>query len=187
MIVQLTGKIVEKNLEHIVLDVGGVGYMVYVTPDTLSKTPNPGEQTTLKTHLAVRENAMDLYGFLERNDLELFKMLITISGVGPKSALAILGLADSQTLMQAISENNIDYLTKVSGIGKKSAQKIVLELRDKVGNVAGSDMLQDDADVLEALVSMGYSAQEARNTIKHIDKNITNAQDRIKAALKAIN
>lgn len=185
MIIQLTGTVGLKDPEYIVLDVGGVGYKVFVTPETLAQTPEK-KKVTLWTHLAVRETAMDLYGFLTQKDLLFFELLIGISGVGPKSALSILSLADVETLTNAVSEGDTSYLTKVSGIGAKSAKKIVLELQDKVGKSVGTEAMKEDADTLDALISMGYSTSEARDALKQVPKDITGASKRLKHALKLL-
>lgn len=185
MIIQLTGKVTFKEPEFLILDVEGVGYKVHVSPDTLANTPEHKE-ILLWTHQAVRETALDLYGFLNRSDLVFFELLIGISGVGPKSALSILSMADVETLTQAISEGDTSYLTKVSGIGAKSAKKIVLELSDKIGKTVGHSSLKEDADTLDALVSMGYSTSEARDALKVVGKEVTGANDRLKAALKTL-
>jgi len=185
MITQLRGKIQGKDPEYCILDVGGVGYKVFVTPETLAKTPEEKE-VLLWTHLAVRETSMDLYGFLTREDLVFFELLIGISGVGPKSALGILGMADVQTLTTAVSEGDTSYLTKVSGIGAKSAQKIVLELSDKVGKISSNGFLKEDADTIDALSAMGYSVSEARSALKEVPRDVIGASERLKQALKLL-
>ena len=140
------------------------------------------------THLAVRENALDLYGFIERSELEFFEMLITISGIGPKSALGILSVAPVDTLRRAISSGDTSYLTKVSGIGRKNAEKIVVELRDKLGaidaNAGGT--LREEVDALSALEALGYSAREAREALKAVGNNAISTQEKLKAALKSL-
>ena len=185
MITQLRGIVAGKDPEYIILDVGGVGYKVFVTPETLAHTPE-NQEVTLWTHLSVRETALDLYGFLNLPDLRFFELLIGISGVGPKSALSILSLADVPTLTSAISQGDTSYLTKVSGIGAKSAKKIVLELSDKVGKTAEDGSLKEDADALDALAAMGYSVAEAREALKNVPKDVTGASERLKHALKIL-
>ena len=189
MIGQLTGNIKDRSGGEITLDVNGVGYLLRVTSDTFQKLAATETPVTLLTHLAVRENALDLYGFLAKEELEFFKMLISISGIGPKTAIAILSIADVNTISSAIAEGNGAYLTKVSGIGRKIAEKIVLELRDKVGalehdRTGGS--LGEDADVLEALKSLGYGMREARDALKQIPKEAAGASERLKIALKIL-
>lgn len=182
MFIQLRGVVAHKDPAYIVLDVAGVGYKVYVTPHTLAHTPE-NEEATLWTHLAVREQSLDVYGFLTQSDLEFFELLIGVSGVGPKSALGILSIADANTLRAAITQGDTTYLTKVSGIGAKSAKKIVLELGDKLGSrVEGN--LAHDADAIDALTTMGYSLPEAREALKAVPADVTGASERLKSALK---
>ncbi|PCH91905.1 Holliday junction branch migration protein RuvA [Candidatus Kaiserbacteria bacterium] len=185
MIIQLRGIVVAKDPEYIILDVQGVGYKVFVTPETLAHTPE-NKESTLWTYLSVRETSLDVYGFLDRETLIFFELLIGISGVGPKSALSILGLTDVATLSSAIAAGDTSYLTKVSGIGAKSAQKIILELSDKVSKVAGNPALREDADTIDALTSMGYTIMEAREALKQVPKDVTGASDRLKQALKSL-
>jgi len=185
MIIQLRGTVVSKDPEYIILDVSGIGYKVYVTPETLANTPE-NKEVTLWTHLAVRETALDIYGFLTREYLLFFELLIGISGVGPRSALAILGLADVATLTSAITEGDISYLTKVSGIGAKSAKKIVLELSDKVGSIAPNPSLKEDAEAVDALSAMGYTLTEAREALKAVPRDVIGASERLKHALKVL-
>lgn len=190
MISQLEGKIEELTDGFVIISVNGVGYKVYVTSDTVKKLGEKvGEKIILKTHLAVRETALDLYGFLENEDLRFFEMLISISGIGPKSALAILSVADTKTLRKAVSAEDSSYLTKVSGIGKKNAEKIIIELRDKIGaidNAKDSALLKDEMETLEALEALGYSAGQAREALKNIPKSATNTNERLKEALKTL-
>ncbi|MCR4330264.1 MAG: Holliday junction branch migration protein RuvA, partial [Patescibacteria group bacterium] len=143
---------------------------------------------SLWTHLAVRETSLDLYGFLEQPELEFFEMLITISGIGPKSALGILSVAPIDTIKHAIASGDTSYLTKVSGIGKKNAEKIVVELRDKLGGAHALDgtMLKEDADVVAVLQSIGYSVKEARDALKGISKDTVGTSEKIKEALKQL-
>lgn len=185
MIIQLHGTVTGKDPEYVILDVHGVGYKVFVTPETLAHSPE-NKEITFWTHLSVRETALDVYGFLKRDDLLFFELLIGISGVGPKSALSILSLADVATLTSAISEGDTSYLTKVSGIGAKSAKKIVLELSDKIGTIAEQPSLKEDADTLDALTAMGYSVSEARSALKEVSKDVVGANARLKQALKSL-
>lgn len=189
MIGQLTGTVAFVGANFFILTVSGVGYKVFATIDTLralGKTKDDGAKVW--THLAVRENALDLYGFIERSELEFFEMLITISGIGPKSALGILSVAPVDTLRRAISSGDTSYLTKVSGIGRKNAEKIVVELRDKLGaidaNAGGT--LREEVDALSALEALGYSAREAREALKAVGNNAISTQEKLKAALKSL-
>jgi holliday junction DNA helicase RuvA len=189
MISRLTGTIVHSDLKYLVLDVQGVGYKVAVGPDIFSKMDKKGP-ITLWTYLAVREDAMDLYGFISLAELKFFELLITISGIGPKTAMGILNVASVHSLETAIQTQDTTHLTKVSGIGKKMAEKIVLELKDKViessGSAESQAIMKNDADALEALKSLGYSPTEARDALKELPKSITKTNDKIKEALKIL-
>ncbi|MFH1956709.1 MAG: Holliday junction branch migration protein RuvA [Patescibacteria group bacterium] len=189
MIAQLRGKISFRGDKFIILDVNGIGYKVFVTPEILKKSRGKTE-FLVWTHLHVREDILDLYGFLEHSELKLFEMLISVSGIGPKSALGIIGVAPIDTLKRAISAGETNYLTKVSGIGKRNAEKIIIELREKLGGdefLEGRDeLLKDEQDVLAALESLGYSLRDAREALKNVPPEITGAQNRIKHALKQL-
>ena len=185
MIGQLTGKIVRHEGRFVILEVGGVGYKVFVSTETFSQLKNQTETITLMTHLVVREDALDLYGFIDQTELDFFELLIGISGVGPKSALSILSLAPPETLRKAISSGNTQYLTQVSGIGRKIAEKIVLELRDKIGALEGEDNnLEQEAEAIMAMEALGYSTREAREALRQLPPEITDTGAKIKEALK---
>ncbi len=188
MISHLSGIVLKKDIGFIILDVAGVGYKVYVSNATLSDIPAEGSaKVGLYTHLAVRENSMELYGFSDQNEMSLFELLIGVSGIGPKSALAILSLASAETLQTAISRSDTSYLTKVSGIGKKTAEKIVLELRDKVGAVGlSAPELKEDGDVIEVLMSLGYPRDDAREALKGVTPEATGTSARVKEALRVL-
>ena len=184
MIGSIKGKIILKRDKFIIVEVGGIGYKINASPDTLLKI-KIGEEVHLFTHLHVREDAQDLYGFLEYGELEFFEMLIGVSGIGPKGALAILSVAPIETLKRAISTQDISYLTKISGIGRTTAEKIVLELREKVGEEKEGVSLQGEIDVLEALKSLGYSQMEAREALKKVSTEKDTGK-KIKEALKIL-
>lgn len=187
MIFHIRGKISLKETKFVVIDANGIGYKVSVTGDTLQKIGLEGKEVFLWTYLAVRENAMDLYGFFDKESLDFFELLITsVSGIGPKTALSILNVATVETLRNAISSGDTSYLTKVSGIGKKNAEKIVLELRDKIGKFEGQSTVSEEVDVVEALKSLGYSQNEAREALKKIDKKISGTGEKVKAVLKIL-
>jgi len=182
MITKIKGIVDFVGNGFIVLDVSGVGYKVYASVETMRMLNKKKDgETSLWTHMAVRENSMDLYGFIEQAELELFELLITISGIGPKSALGILNVAPVDTLRKAVSSGDTTYLTKVSGIGKKIAEKIVLELRDKLVTTADDKTsdLRSEGDALEALVSLGYSERDAREALKQVPKEIEGAGARL--------
>ncbi len=187
MIGSLNGTIRNKELGFLVVDVSGVGYRVAVTVETALGLA-AGSPVFLWTYLAVRENALDLYGFLDKETLDIFELLITVSGIGPKTALNILNVASPQMLRQAVASSDTSYLTKVSGIGKKNAEKIVLELKNKLKTTkedVNIDM-RSEGDVLEALISLGYSERDARGALKRVDKNIKDTGGRVRAALKIL-
>lgn len=190
MIKHLSGTVLKKELGSVIVDVSGVGYCVHVSNATLSDiAPETGSPVSLWTHLAVRETSMELFGFADREELSLFEMLIDVSGIGPRSALAILSLATVETLRTAIGAGDLAYLTKVSGIGKKTAEKIVLELRDKIGNVgATAPELKEDGDVIEVLMSLGYSRDDARDAVRKIPTTTEaiGTSARVKEALRIL-
>lgn len=188
MIGSIKGKIIFKTDKFLIVETGGVGYKVSVSPNTLSKVKKIGGEMSFWIHTQVREDALDLYGFLEREELEFFEMLINVSGIGPKGALSILGIASIETLRKAISTGDTAYLTKISGIGKKTAEKIVIELRDKIANgisEEGGTSLQGELDALEALKSLGYSQNEAREALKKVSTS-DDTNSKIREALKIL-
>ncbi|MBU0612221.1 Holliday junction branch migration protein RuvA [Patescibacteria group bacterium] len=185
MIGSIKGKIILKTDKFLVVETGGVGYKINVSPDTLSRSLKTNDDIFLWTHTHVREDALDLFGFLEMEELRFFEMLISVSGIGPRSALTVLSIASIETLRKAISSNDIAYLTKISGIGRKTAEKIVIELRDKIGKDDKDVSLRDELDALEALKSLGYSQIDAREALKKITPDgDTNAK--IREALKIL-
>src|SRR3989344_3566595 len=145
MIGSLDGTVVGLIRGSVIIDVHGVGYRVAVTPDTLTSI-REGEAARLWTYLAVRENAQDLYGFLHKDDLQWFELLLTVSGIGPKSALSILSAVDTSSLKRAIETNDAGSLARAHGVGKKTADKIVLELQEKVGAVDTKGGVGDSGD-----------------------------------------
>lgn len=189
MIAYIKGKILLRGEKYVILETNGIGYKIFAMPETIKNTKKDNE-VSFWTHLHVREDAMEIYGFLEYSEVELFEMLINISGIGPKSALGVLSLAPVDTLKRAISSEDTSYLTKVSGIGRKIAEKIVLELKDKMGGGKIDNItdpaLKEEGDVLQALQSLGYSLREAREALKQVPNNIEGANNRIKEALKLL-
>ncbi len=171
-----------------IIEVGGVGYAVRVPLAFVSSMRAASGEVSLYIHTAVREDAIDLYGFSEADDLVFFKQLTSVSGIGPKSALGILNVAEAKTLKRSIAGGDTSMLTKVFGIGKKSAERIVVELRDKLmeessarGDVAGSG---EDGEVIEALMALGYSASESRKALKEVPEETKGVHERLSAALK---
>lgn len=186
MIGTLSGTLRHKDLNALVVDVSGVGYKVLV-PTEIALEAVPNSPISLWTHLAVRETSLELFGFLDKETLDTFELLITISGIGPKGALGILNVATPALLRQAVASGDTTYLTRVSGIGKKKAEKIVLELKDKLKTTKEDTLdTRSEGDALEALVSLGYSERDARDALKKVAKDVEGASERVKAALKLL-
>lgn len=189
MIGHIEGKIIYIDEKYIVVSAHGVGYKLFVSPENINGT-NIGDQASFFTYMAVRENSLDLYGFKDIEEKDFFELLLDVSGIGPKSALSILSIASIDTLKQAIATGDTGYLNKVSGIGRKTAEKIVIELRDKMkAHKKDGDMpssLRGESDVIEALKTLGYSQNEARDVMKQIPASIEGTNARIKEALKIL-
>ncbi|OHA14234.1 MAG: Holliday junction DNA helicase RuvA [Candidatus Tagabacteria bacterium RIFCSPLOWO2_01_FULL_39_11] len=187
MITLLEGNVVFKTDKFLVVNAGGVGFKVFLGLETIKSLPQKSEKIKLWTHLYMRENGLELYGFLGYAELEFFEILIQISGIGPKSALGVLGVAPLDTLKRAVASGESSYLTRVSGIGKKTAERIIIELRDKLGGKGGAEFqFKEDEEVFDALKSLGYSANQAREAIKNIPEEIKSIQTRLKEALKIL-
>lgn len=189
MISKLDGKIVYVSEKFLVINVVGVGYKVSPTSDILT-TAKIDNDISLWIYTAVRENAIELYGFRNMDELSFFELLLDVSGIGPRSALGILGIAPIETLRRAIATGDTTYLNKVSGIGRKTAEKIIVELRDKFAMYKDDSLsdgeIRDEEDVLEALKSLGYSQNEARDALKKISNETKGANARIKEALRLL-
>lgn len=183
MIGKLTGILEDAAPGYALVGVGGVGYTVRVP---LSLSLRAGDPVSLFIYTAVRDDAIDLYGFVSPSDIAFFKQLMSVSGVGPKTALGIMGVSDISTLKRHIGAGDPSALTKIFGIGKKSAERIVVELRDKLASEAGGAAVLGGADgeVIEALIALGYSAQESRRALQEAGKNAEGTQARLQAALK---
>ena len=186
MIGYIKGKIVQIGLSRAVVETAGVGYIVHSTAATLEKKRS-GEGVELWIHTAVRETDISLYGFEEEEDLIMFEKLLGVSGIGPKSALAILGVAGIRALEEAVISGNNSVLTKIAGIGKKTADKIVLELSGKVASSGKmSESLKDDLDVFEALKALGYRENQIQEALKEMPEKAEGANEKIKQALKIL-
>ena len=187
MIISLEGKVSFKGLRYVIIDVGGIGYKIFVGSETLRKIPRVDEKIKIFTSLYVRENSLDLYGFLALAEMELFETLNGVSGVGPKTALGVLSVGSVDMLKKAIASGETSYLTKVSGIGRKTAERIVIELREKMGKgLEGSEEFRHEEDVLDALRSLGYSLREAREALNKVPQEMKGVSERIKAALNIL-
>jgi len=187
MIAMLQGKIELKTDKFVILNINGVGYKIFCSMAILEKLSNKGEEVKLFIHLYHRENFLDLYGFLSFEELEFFEMLISISGIGPKAGLSVLSIASIKDLKASIASGQVSLLTKVSGIGKKTAERVILELSGKI-LVSGGEVskLMDDDETIDALVSLGYANRQAREALKQVSGKIKGTTNRIKEALKIL-
>lgn len=187
MIAHITGKIIDIQERFLVVDVNGIGYKVFVSSDTISQI-SINQNVSLFTFLAVREDALDLYGFITDEERAFFELLLSVSGIGPKSALSILSVTAIDTLKKAIATGDTSYLNKVSGIGRKTAEKIVIELRDKLkAHINDTHTnLRGDHDAIDALKALGYSQNEAREALKDLSPDIVDISGKIKEALKRL-
>lgn len=188
MISAIEGVVLGQLPNSLIVNVSGVGYRVFVTADTLSRHVER-DAVMLWTHLVVREDAMELYGFLSRDELSFFELLLLVSGIGPRSALGIVGLGNLDKVKSAIAAGDSKYLSTVSGIGKKSAEKIVVELRDKISSMETFETgmrnnHSGEEDVVEALKALGYTPAEAREALGHIPDTTIETKARLKEALK---
>ncbi len=187
MIGFLEGTLIDSSEKTLLLNVSGVGYRLFVTTDTIERVRRQKEgSVSFYTYLAVRENALDLFGFLTQKELTFFELLITIPGIGPKSALTILGVSSVDALSSAVATGDTAYLTKISGIGRKTAEKIVLELRGKTGSESESAHFKEESDVMEALKSLGYNEREIRDVLKKMPNTGIETSARIKEALRLL-
>ncbi len=183
MIRKLIGKIDEIGDGEIILNVSGVGYLVRLIDSSIFNLKTE-QDLVLYTHHALRETASDLYGFLNKDELNFFELLLTISGIGPKSAIGILNTASIKTIREGVLSGNADHLSKISGIGKKSAEKIMVGLKDKLEG-AGSDgtVLGGATDAIEALIALGYTLPDARAAVSKLDNSLS-TEEIVKLALK---
>ena len=186
MIGRLRGILAALTAEGVVLEVGGVGYEIHMTPHDLATLPSLGEEVVLHTHLHVREDLIALYGFDGDSTRDLFRILLGTSGVGPSLAMAMLATLRPAELRQAVATEDIRALTMVSGVGKRTAQKLILELGPKLGDfvstpTSGSDLAQ----VREALESLGYAPAEIRDVLGEIPRDVP-IEDQVRRALQAL-
>jgi len=186
MIYSVSGKLTFKANNFIVVETGGLGLKLMVGERTIKELQPVGANVKLFSYLHVRENGMELYGFLAEESLVYFEMLISVSGVGPKSALAILDVAPMNELSAAIKEGRPDLLTRASGIGRKTAERVIVELRSKVQSSKSGlvvEKMETDADLIEALSNLGYRREDARAALAKVDAKVVGIEARLKAAL----
>ncbi len=198
MFYSLTGKVIKKELSFVVIECGGAGFLVNTSRFTLYDLPDDKSAATVYTHLNVREDALDLFGFSTEYELDWFRMLITVNGVGPKAALAILSELTVDELALAISAKDVKSITRASGIGPKIAQRIILDLKDKVGSIvpdgdffsdsgkiAAATEMPNTSEAVAALTMLGYSQSEAATAVSKIDPSLS-VEAIIKQALKLL-
>lgn len=187
MIGKLRGRVDLIRNNYIILDVTGVGYKVQMNEVNIGKLASQNEvELFIFTH--VREDQLSLFGFLSLEELEMFELLDSVSGIGPKAALGILNIAEPRTIKTAILNKDSSILTRVSGVGKKTAERVILDLQNKVEDLPDSERKEagGQQDVIEALMSMGYSVSEAREAAKAVPGGVKDVSDRIKLALKSM-
>lgn len=187
MIYSLKGRLAEKRDNFFVVEISGIGFRVKTAFNVVKSLPEIGGPVNVFTYLHVREDVLELYGFLNQDELRFFEMLIGISGIGPKSALGVLSVEKIEKLKAAISEGRSELLTKASGIGKKTADRIILELRGKLkqegaGKIVGA--MESDQDIIEAFANLGYAKSQAKEALARVDSKIIKMEERIKEALK---
>ena len=187
MFASIRGKVLLMSEGYVVVESEGMGYKIYTTSFTAGKIASISE-VFLHLYTYVREDTLALYGFMEESELQMFELLISISGIGPKAALGILSIADPKTIRTAILNEDPSILTRVSGVGKKTAERVILELKNKIADLpeAEKERAVGDSDVIEALAAMGYTTQESREAIKEIPEDIVDTGEKVKFALKNI-
>ena len=196
MIASIRGKLIYSNTDTVVVECGGVGLKCTVTKTAFYKLPSIGEEVFLHTYMAIREDAMDLYGFSDLKELETFKLITSVNGVGSKIGIALLSELSSSQIMLSIASNDPKTLTAASGVGLKLAQRIVLELKDKVGSLEteNNDIVinakkavsnTNSSEAIEALMALGYNKSEASLAVGKLDATL-NTDELIKQALKSL-
>ena len=208
MIGRITGSLIEKEALQVLVEAGGIGYEIMVPMTTLEVLGETGTQVVLHTHFSVREDAQVLYGFKSQSDRAYFRELIKVNGVGPKMALAILSSVDAHNLAMAVTREQVSTLTRVPGIGKKTAERLIMELKDKMENLAGGELASYQADAastpasiaaaqssgvdsneneaVSALTALGYKPKEAQNAIHKVKDQADNAEQMIRMALQSM-
>jgi len=189
MISYLKGEIILKRDKYIIVNLGAIGYQVYLTSQTLERLQD-SEEVALFTHTHVREDALELYGFITWEELEFFGQLLEISGVGPRTALAVLSEAPIEEIKKAVVHGDPAILQRVTGIGKKTAERIIVELKEKIRITTDFDLSSlanvGDQQVVEALVSLGYKERELRPILSQLPAETTDLSQRIKEALRIL-
>ena len=196
MIYNVRGTLTYTDVNYAVVECGGVGFKCFVSMTTLKELPPLGKEANLYTYLAVREDAMDLFGFATQQELDAFKLLITVSGVGPKAAMAVLSVLPPDRLSIAVSSGDVKSIQSAQGVGKKTAERIVLELKDKMLGIAPSNAAavqsiqavasnSDAQEAVEVLVSLGFNQSDAATVVSAMDKGLS-VDDMIRKGLKQL-
>lgn len=197
MLYNLKGTLTVSDVNFIVVECGGVGFKCFTTLNTVKEIGRIGDKVNVYTHLAVREDSMDLYGFASLSELEAFKLLITVSGIGPKAAVSILSELSPDKLALCIASGDSKAITRAQGVGKKTAERIVLELKDKMVSISSGDASQavasassvmevsGSAEAVEALVALGYSQSDAAVVVGSMDKSLS-VDEMIRQGLKRL-
>ena len=187
MFYSIEGILIKKSDKFIVVENQGLGFRIFVSQETNSKLPKVGERVKLYLHHHVREDGMELFGFLQKEELELFELLISVSGIGPKTALGLIGLSSVENLKTAIISNKADFLHRAPGIGQKTAERIILELKSKLAEEGvGVSKLESDLELEDALIGLGYDKNAIRQIIRKIPEEIVDSEKRLKEALKLL-
>jgi len=191
MISYIKGEVVKKGIDYLILDNNNIGYYINTSFSTLEKISEK-EKIIILTYMHIREDIIALYGFLTSDEMDLFKKLISVNGIGPRAGLSVLSTYEVNTVKEIILKEDVSGLSKVPGIGKKTASKIILELKDKVGTVEelkGSEIVvsSEMSDVIEALTSLGFNYAEVKRTLGNMELSGKSENDIIKEALKNLN
>jgi len=187
MIGSLKGKVELKDGTTIIIDVNDVGYKAQVSSEVLTKAL-VGQEIKIYTYTYVREDVLELFGFSSAEDLKLFERIISVSGIGPRSAINIFSVGKRENIIEAVIKGDVEFFTQVPRLGRKNAQKIIIELRGKLGSLEDLDLSEETdgqtSEVLNALKSFGFSSKEAKEAIKNIDKKIEGVAEKVRLALK---
>lgn len=186
MIGSINGIVEIKDNPHLIIDVNGVGYKVLVSNNILSNS-SIGEKLKLFTYTHVREDCLELFGFQSLEELKLFEYLIGVSGVGPKTAMSVFSVGSKDAIIGAIINSDVNFFTSVPRLGRKNAQKIIIELKPKLGSIGDLDLTQDgkaDNEVIAALKNFGFTGHEAREAIRNIPNKDVSTEEKIRLSLK---
>jgi Holliday junction DNA helicase RuvA len=181
----IEGQIIDTGLQDLVIKANAIGYRIFCTPNTINHF-KINDTAKLWLYTSVKENAIDIYGFLDKKELNFFELLLTINGVGPKSAISILGSSNLEAIYDGLHSGDANYFSKVTGIGKKTAEKIMLGLKDKIGILEKTEKQNSGSFAIDALTALGYLERDAREVVQKI-KNKENTEEIVREALKLLN